>query len=145
MNPSSLGWLVACICAVLLSALIFISRIAGWLEVNLFVMIAAGAAPLVTIYFLVQNVYRKPFERECFQSDWIVDGEDRKDIYVSLLASTHKQGRRPIIEILDFDSPYSSKLVESVVTDNGDIKFIHPKNHFMPMAPKEFKVRVLKG
>jgi hypothetical protein len=35
--------------------------------------------------------------------------------------------------------------VEPVIADNGDITFLHDSSHFTHPAPKEFKVRILKG
>jgi hypothetical protein len=145
MKPSSLAWLVVCVFAILLSAFVFIARFLGWLEVNWFVLLCAGAAPFVTVYFLVHDYFKKPFVREFYKEDWIVEGENRDQIYIPLPAKKHKQGRRPIVEFLDFSSPYCSKLVDPVIADNGDIRFLHPKNNFMPMSPKEFKVRILKN
>lgn len=145
MKPSSLAWLVVCAFALLLSAFVFIARFLGWLEVNLFVLLCAGAAPFVTVGFLVYDYFRKPFICIFRKEDWIVEGEDRDQIYIPLPAKIHKQGRRPIIDFLDFSSPYCSKFVDPIISDNGDIRFLHPKNHFVPIAPKEFKVRISKN
>lgn len=145
MKPSSIPLLVVCIFALLLSAIVFIARFFGWLEVNLFVIICAVAAPVVSVYFLIHEYFRKPYIREFRAREWIYEGEEREKIYIHLLAKTHKQGRRPIVEFLDSSLPYSTKLIESIIEDNGDIKFVNPSNHFNPLERKDFKVRILKN
>lgn len=129
----------------LLSGTIFILRISGLLEVNWIVLAFSVAAPCVTGGYLIYNYFKKPFTREYRWNDWIKESEDRNDIYVFIPASIHKQGRRPIIEIQNIKSPYSTKLVESLIADNGDIKIVHPENHFTPDGPKEFGVRIVAG
>ena len=145
MKPLSLFSLSVCVFVLLLSGTIFILRNSGLLEVHWVVLIFAGAAPCLTGGFLIYNYFKKPFIHEYRWSDWIKESEDRNDIYVFIPASIHKQGRRPIIEIQSIKSPYSTKLVEPLIADNGDVEIVHPEHHFTTDGPKEFGVRIVAG
>ena len=146
MKPNTIPWLAASICAVILGALVFFARILGWVEVNLFVLICAGAVPLVTIYGMVKNFCQGAYEKTFRCQDWIVeDAEVREKVFIEITAKQHKQGRRPSISFEPSGTPYSSTNLEKRVDEKGNIKIIHPQNSFMPPSLKEFRVRIVSG